>query len=132
MRSIRVSDEVWQAIASNGKFGETEDDVLKRVFGLDELSSGKEATSHSSVSPNAGFATVAMRQSIRGEVLSVSFETGQEATFHLPKKMDVESIRRVRREAILWARANGASAGQEDAIKKELTTAGYYLRGPRT
>ena len=32
MRTIEVSDPVWQEIATRGKFGETEDDVLRRVF----------------------------------------------------------------------------------------------------
>jgi len=34
MRQIRISDEVWNAIAERGGFGETEDDVLRRVFDL--------------------------------------------------------------------------------------------------
>jgi len=34
MRTIEISDEVWQAIADRGKFGETEEDVLRRVFRL--------------------------------------------------------------------------------------------------
>ena len=29
MRTIRISDEVWQEIAQRGKFGETEDDVAR-------------------------------------------------------------------------------------------------------
>jgi len=34
MRNILVSDAVWEAIAHRGKFGETEDDVLRREFKL--------------------------------------------------------------------------------------------------
>ena len=34
MPTIKVSDEVWEAIAERGKFGETEDDVLRRAFNL--------------------------------------------------------------------------------------------------
>ena len=33
-RTIQISDAVWNAIAERGKFGETEDDVLRRVFNL--------------------------------------------------------------------------------------------------
>lgn len=33
-KKIKISDEVWAAIAERGKFGETEDTVLRRVFGL--------------------------------------------------------------------------------------------------
>lgn len=35
MRTIRISEEVWNAIAERGKFGESEDDVLRRVFNID-------------------------------------------------------------------------------------------------
>lgn len=49
-RSIQVSGAVWAEIAKRGNFGETEDDVLRRVFGLapesparDRKSKGAEA-----------------------------------------------------------------------------------------
>jgi hypothetical protein len=29
---VHSSEEVWQAIAERGKFHETEDDVLRRIF----------------------------------------------------------------------------------------------------
>ena len=34
MRTIRISEKVWDEIAKRGKFGETPDDVLRRVFNL--------------------------------------------------------------------------------------------------
>jgi hypothetical protein len=34
MRTIRISEEVWNEIAKRGKFGETPDDVLKGVFNI--------------------------------------------------------------------------------------------------
>ena len=34
MKAIRISDAVWQAIADRGKFGETPNMVLERVFGI--------------------------------------------------------------------------------------------------
>lgn len=36
MKTIKVSIEVWNEIAKRGNFGETENDVLKRVFGIDK------------------------------------------------------------------------------------------------
>ena len=36
MRTVRISDEVWNAIAQRGKFGETPDDVLRRVFNIEK------------------------------------------------------------------------------------------------
>ena len=32
MKTIRISEEVWNEIAKFGRFGETPDDVLRRVF----------------------------------------------------------------------------------------------------
>src|SRR5213080_3303751 len=32
MKTIRISEEVWAAMAVRGKFGETPDDVLRRVL----------------------------------------------------------------------------------------------------
>lgn len=37
-KTIRVSSEVWDEIAKRGKFGESEDTVLRRVFGISEES----------------------------------------------------------------------------------------------
>lgn len=34
MRTIKISQEVWEEIAKRGKFGETEDDVLRRIFNI--------------------------------------------------------------------------------------------------
>ena len=36
MRTIRISEEVWDEIAKRGVFGETPDIVLRRIFGLDK------------------------------------------------------------------------------------------------
>lgn len=136
MRSIRVSDEVWVAIAAKGRFGETEDDVLRRVLNVTENSTSLKASpNHSRTSgttrPRAGYASIRMSADVRSDQLTINFDSGEKKTFQLPKRTETEGIRRVRTEAVLWARANGASAGQEDAVKKALTTAGYHIRGPR-
>lgn len=44
-KSIKISQEVWDEIAKRGSFGESEDTVLRRVFGL---------SSTSEISPAAG------------------------------------------------------------------------------
>jgi len=54
MRTVRISDEVWAKIAERGKFGETEDDVLRRVFKLPPAGAGPELPGPDSTS---GFAT---------------------------------------------------------------------------
>ena len=34
MRTVRISEEVWESIAQRGKFGKTVDDVLRRLLNL--------------------------------------------------------------------------------------------------
>ena len=35
MKTIRISDDVWKAMAEHGKFGETPDDVFRRILKID-------------------------------------------------------------------------------------------------
>ena len=56
MRTIKISDQVWDAIAERGKFGETENDVLERVFAIeppkvDRPPSRKKSTARSILPP---------------------------------------------------------------------------------
>lgn len=124
MRSIRISDEVWSAIASRGKFGETEDDVLRREFGIDEAAPSSSAAPR--VRPR--YATDRMSTYVEDDQLHVSFKLGATKSWPLPSCDDKEGIRIVRSEATEWATDNGASPGQVDAVKKALTSAGYHLR----
>jgi len=132
MRMIRVTEDVWQAIASRGKFGETENDVLERVFdiskpteqpriqtGVQKLNSNSHKRHH--------FATTKMSAEVRGKVLSVSFDHGASDSWVLPEKSDKNSIRIARDKAVEFSKQNGASYGQEQAVKKALTDAGYWL-----
>ena len=36
MRTIRISDDVWHAMAKHGKFGDTPDDVFRRIFKINK------------------------------------------------------------------------------------------------
>ena len=36
MRSIKISEEVWDELSKEGKFGETPDDVLRRKYGIED------------------------------------------------------------------------------------------------
>ena len=56
MKTVRISDEVWEEIAKRGKFGETEDDVLRRVFGINK----REPTNRVTGRTRRQFATVRM------------------------------------------------------------------------
>ncbi len=121
MRTIRISTEVWEAIAKVGKFGETPDQALRRVFQI----GGK--------SRNGGvgkrrIATTRMSHEVNGQEFTVSFANGASKSWSLPKRDDKAGIRRVRDAAIKFARENGATDGQVHAVMKGLTGAGYHLR----
>jgi len=135
MRTISISDPVWDAIASRGKFGETEDDVLRRVFGLPPLASGATvaAKAPSSAAPamqgrrRSSFATDKLSSYISGNELRVSFASGPSKSWKLPPKSDKASLRAVRNEATSFAEKHGATPGQVNAVRKTLTESGYHL-----
>lgn len=128
MKRVAISDDVWAEIARRGKFGETEDDVLRRVFDLKPLPTPRRATGGSP--PGRGslrYATKVMRPRVKGGQLSIEFEDGIKHSWQLPSKSDKEAIRRVREAAVKFATQNGATRGQELSVMKALTEAGYYL-----
>ncbi len=137
MRTIRVSEEVWQAIATQGKFGETEEDVLRRVFKLPENSAhdgvqpttglGKQRSHSASSSPRRVIAERRMRSFLRANQLHVSFYDGPSQSWMLPQRSDKLGIRSVREKAVAVARGNGATEGQVNAVRKALTDGGYHL-----
>ena len=133
MRTIRISDEVWEAIARQGKFGETEDDVLRRVFGI-KGEHEMHSTAPQPTGPRRRFATRRMHAGVhraagaQREHLLVSFEGSPEKRWELPDRSEKGEIRRVRQEAIEYALDNGASKpGQTNYVLKALTDASYYL-----
>ncbi len=120
MRTIRISSEVWEAIAKVGKFGETPDHVLRKVFEID------------GASRSAGFrkqriATKRMSSKVTGQEFTVTFSDGASKSWALPRRDDKAGIRRARDTAVKFAKENGASTGQVYAVMKALTEAGYHL-----
>jgi negative regulator of replication initiation len=127
MRKISVSDEVWQAIAARGKFGESEDDVLRRVF---EIPAAPIPAARQSGPPGRGtrrFAQKSMSAKVSNGMLRVRFEDGIEKTWSLPPRSDKAAIKKLRGEAVDFAQKNGASnPGQTNAVRKAFTDAGYH------
>ncbi|MFQ5708728.1 MAG: hypothetical protein ACE5HO_14830 [bacterium] len=124
MRTIRISDDVWNAIAKKGKFGETPNDVLERVFKIN-----KDMSERAKLRKKKATRPMTTPQVV-GQELLVSFKDGISKKWSLPSRDDKIAIRRVRDEATTFAKQNGATPGQVDAVKKALTSAGYYLTGP--
>lgn len=135
MRNIRISEEVWQAIAKEGKFGETEEDVLRRVFKLPAISTRDD---HDQANLDRGrrlrvsgrrrsFATKRMTSFINKNQLYIEFQDGTSSSWILPDRGDKAGIRALLDKAIEFARKNGASLGQINAVRKTLTSEGYHL-----
>src|SRR6266568_1371655 len=98
MRTILISEDVWQAIATRGKFGETENDVLERVFDIQKTPEQTRIQLEvQSLRPSPQkrhhFATAKMSAEVRGKVLYVSFDHGASNTWVLPEKSDKNAIR---------------------------------------
>jgi hypothetical protein len=141
MRNIRISEEVWNEIATRGKFGENEDDVLRRVFGVKAVGEPPEGPERRPPSIK-----LASRKFLRGprkaervlspQIVGSKFEVrfpndGNYRTWDLPPKNDKDGIRKMLGEALAYGEENGATEGQLKAIRKALTDNGYYLIGPR-
>ena len=129
MRTVRVSDAVWDEIANRGKFGETVDDVLRRVFGIE--GGGSHEDGHGTTTPSrpkrVRLATRQMRAKVIDGELCVSFDGVELRSWPLPDRSDKAGIRKVRDDAVEFAKTEGATAGQIGAVKKALTEAGYHL-----
>ena len=131
MRTIKVSDEVWEAMAERGTFGETEDDVLRRAFNLPpspRSPHGGRGGGHRPGRGNRRFATKRMSSRVESGKLVVAFEDGARKEWTLPERSDKGSIRKIRDDAVSFALENGASdKGQTNAVRKALTNADYHL-----
>jgi len=118
MKTIRLSDEVWSAIAERGKFGETEDDVLRRVFRLKPMRSpqpgGDKAGENNRAPKRQNFAMrrqMAIVQSTsaeQNERLIISYDGGTPRHWKLPTdRKDKGAIRAVLIAALQFGEANG-------------------------
>ena len=138
MKTIRISDEVWKAIADRGKFGETEDDVLRRVFKIQEPQPDVSMVKHQQavIEEQQGGrayawkerrADVAMYQRVEGGKLILEFETGQREEWKLPSQTDAAAIRQIRDAAVEFVKKHGGTEGQVGAAMRALTSRGYHV-----
>jgi len=128
MRTIRISEEVWEQIAKQGVFGETPDDVLRRVFKLPERY-GNTPT-HRTRGPKTRSPNKTQNRMsvwVENEQLQVTFQSGNSESWDLPPKYDKDGIRGVRDQAVAFAEMYNATEGQVNAVKKALTDNGYWL-----
>ena len=123
MRTIRISEEVWDEIAKRGVFGETPDDVLRRVFDIVENVNNKQTSGRS----RKRYSTQRMSTRVNNQVLFVEFADGSSNEWPLPPRHDKNALRAIRSQALRFAEQHGASIGQLNAVKKALTDNGYHL-----
>ena len=124
MKTIRISDEVWNEIAQRGKFGETEDDVLRRIFNLKKEVNMRNAFQRSSNKTKWPLHTDVTDDGR----LVVDFDNGQRKEWKLPRRDgDKGSLKKILGEALTFAEENEATLGQKNAIRKALTDNGYHL-----
>ena len=125
---IKISDQVRNEIIRRGKFGETtEEDVLRRFFGLPPLTNGSKLIRRA-VTRKKRLATIRMTSKVVNNKLLVAFHGGPSQEWNLPyDKKNRQKIGRVRGDAIDFAKKNGATKGQVQAVIKALTSNGYYL-----
>jgi hypothetical protein len=122
MRTIRISEEVWQEIAKKGRFGETVDDVLRRELKIDGAI--KEP---SAFRTRQRFAKRRMSARVEDGHLLVEFYGGPSNKWSLPSKTDKITMGSVRKQAVKFAEENGATDGQVHAVIKAMTDKGYHL-----
>lgn len=132
-RTVQISDVVYEHVATHGKFGESVDDVLRRLLGLDEATSTRHGRSDSSASQGrrSRQATTRMSARVEAEQLVVEFRGGPRRTWRLPASRTGQAVANLSGEARTWAEAQGATYGQSKAVHKALTNAGFYNTGPR-
>ncbi len=118
MKTIRIDLDVWREIEKIGKFNETANDVLRRVFKLPSKTSFGTGIRH---------ATHRLSPTVKGGKFVLRFQDGLTQSWPLPNKEDKKGIRELRDKAVSFVRKNMGTYGQEEAVKKALTQAGYYL-----
>jgi hypothetical protein len=139
MKTIHVSDEVWNAIRENGKFGETEEDqVLRRVFKIPSNNFQSRPNSVASMLPakesNKQYGWKERRamnrmrdETGKGNKLVLEFDHGPRFEMPFPAKDNHFAIRTLRNEAVKFVCSSSGTKGQEHAAIKALTSRGYFV-----
>ena len=130
MRTIRISEEVWDEIAKRGVFGETPDIVLKRVLGIGNNSLAEHRLGRNVSLRNrkkARYATDRLSTRIEGNSILLSFASGISMQFTLPDQQDREKIRDITTNVMNFVEENRGTEGQINAARKAVTDAGYHM-----
>lgn len=124
MKTIRISDAVWNFIVQRGKFGETPDDVLRRVLKIDQGDARSIKIRHR-------ISNRIMRPGIVGTELVVGFQDGPSNKWSLPSRSDKNAIKELIDKATDFIKKNDGTDGQACAMRKALNNEGYYITKKR-
>lgn len=141
MPTIEVSELVsaWLVDERERRPDQSYDDILRSLIGLPararsssvpaaRLSVPDTSPSVAVRSPaRASVATRRLQSYISGNQLVVGFVGAAERRWTLPPRDDKRRIRSVRDEAVSFVTQQGATIGQQNAVKKALTDAGFHL-----
>ena len=131
MRTIRISEEVWDEIAKRGIFGETPDIVLKRVFGLEKsrnMHHQPKRNDTMKTNKKDRYATDRLTTRIIDDSnILVSFASGKSREFQLPDRLNREAIRDLTSDVMKYVEDQEGTIGQINAARKALTDAGYHI-----
>lgn len=135
-RTVSISDEVYAYIAERGRFGESTDDVLRRLFSIGNEASPSETPSSARVHPprprvRQRLANRRLSATVLDGFLCLAFAGGPEDKWQLPARDAHDAIAELSVKAQAWAESHGATYGQQKAVHKALTESGYYNTGPR-
>ena len=131
MKTIRISEEVWQDISKKGVFGKTPDIVLRREFGIDQTSNNLDNASYGqSASPNTIHRNTSFNRRFEDGYYIVEASNGAKFNEALPEKWDKDEILRLTENVRQFTKAQGGTIGEINASSKKLTEAGYHIYGP--
>ena len=133
MRTVRISEEVWKEIAKLGAFGETVDDVLRRVFNIKSNRTIQDKTipkTRDKSRIRTRKAKYRLSSIFEDDNLILEFSNGVSEKFPLPEKWDKDEISNVTYNVMQFIKENGGTQGQINAGRKALTDAGYHIHGP--
>jgi len=132
MKRENIDDDVWEFVRKHGDFlhDKTWCDALRRALRIPI-----SGTPPAKAKPGRGNRITAkpLHRDINDKEVIFGFGDAPRKSWKLPpSKDDKQEVRRIRDEALAFGRANGATAGQLNAIAKTFSDAGYYLTGPRS
>ena len=134
MKRENIDDDVWQYVADEyGRFGDRWCDALRRGLGipLPAQPATRARIARANGDGRRRLAEVRLDRRTRDREIAFRFGNGPWKTWTLPTdRENTIEVRRIRDEAVDYGRANGATEGQLNAIRKAFSDAGYYLARP--